>query len=64
MSTDKTRGYIEAAAAILDLDIREEWMPNVIGFFDVARKMASDVIASDDLTDAEAAPVFVPRSVE
>jgi hypothetical protein len=64
MTPDETARYVAAAGTALGLQIREEWMANVLRFFEVAEVMASDVIASGALTDAENAPVFTPRAVE
>ena len=64
MTPDETQRYITSLATELGIEIHDDWMPNVIRFFDVARAMAADVIASGALTDAEGAPVFVPRSEE
>jgi len=64
MTPDESKRYIEAAAAVLGLEIRDEWMAEVTRFFEVAETMASDVIASGALTNAENAPVFAPRGAE
>jgi Protein of unknown function (DUF4089) len=64
MTPDETTHYVESAAAILGLEIREEWMANVLRFFAIAETMASEVIASGALTATENAPVFVPRGAE
>jgi hypothetical protein len=64
MTPEEANRHIESAAALLGLQIREEWMANVVRFFEVAETMASDVIASGALTETENAPVFVPRGAE
>lgn len=63
MAADDTTQYIEAAAAVLELDIKPDWMPNVVRFFEVARGMADVVAASGALTASEQAPIFTPRDV-
>jgi hypothetical protein len=61
MSSEETTKYVANTAALLKLDIKPEWMPNVVRFFEIAQTMAADVVGSKALTEAEAAPVFVPR---
>lgn len=64
MTPDETTRYVESAAAILGLEIRDEWMANVVRFFEVAKTMAADVIASGALTNTENAPVFIAKDGE
>ena len=64
MTTDDTNAHVDFLALIQGLSIEPEWKPSVARFFDVARQMARLVEESGALTDAEAAPVFTPRSAE
>ena len=62
--TNEPASYVAATAAALELDIKPEWMPNVVRFFEIATSMAALVAASGALTDAESAPIFTPRDAE
>jgi hypothetical protein len=64
MASDETTHYVEATAATLKLEIRDEWKPNVIRFFQIAEKMADDVLSSGAAIQSEAAPVVSPRGDE
>ncbi len=64
MTSDETRRYLIATAAAVEIDIKPEWMPNVVRFFEIAQGMAAEVIASGALTDAESAAVFTPWEKE
>lgn len=64
MTTEETNAYIKSAAAALGLDIRPEWKPGVVSFFEVAQKMSELIEQTNAVTDFEAAPIFTPREVE
>lgn len=64
MTTDDTTAIIDAAAETLKLDIRPEWKPNVVVFFEVAKAMASLVEETGAPFRSESAPIFQPRDVE
>lgn len=64
MTTDDTTALIDAAAETLKLEIRPEWKPNVIVFFEVAKAMASLIEETGAPFRSESAPVFQPREVE
>ncbi len=64
MTSDKTLALIEANAEILGLDIRPEWMPNVLRFVEIARGMAELSQAGGVLEASESAPIFTLRDVE
>jgi len=61
---DATRRHLAAEAALLDLDIKPEWMDAVAQFFEVAREMAAEVARSEAVGALEAAPVFTPWGPE
>jgi hypothetical protein len=64
MASDEITRYVVAAAAVVEIDVRPEWMPNVVKFFEIARTMAAEVVETGALRELEAAPVFTPRAAE
>lgn len=64
MTTEDTNAYIDVASAALGLEIKPEWKPGVVSFFEVAQKMSLLIEQTNAVTDFEAAPVFTPREVE
>jgi Protein of unknown function (DUF4089) len=64
MTSDEITRYVVAAAAVVEIDVRPEWMPNVVKFFEIAQTMAGEVIGTGALREFEAASVFTPRPAE
>jgi hypothetical protein len=64
MTTESTIAFIDATAETLKLEIRPEWKPNVVIFFEVARTMAALIEETGAPFRSESAPVFQPRDVE
>ncbi len=64
MTTKDTRDFLEAASALIGLEIETEWKPNVVNFLEMARRMADAIDATGASTNVESAAVFAPRAAE
>lgn len=62
MTPAQTEAYVDAAAAVLNLQLRPEHRPGVLRYFSLAAEMAAVIEAVPLDAHADSAMTFVPVS--